>query len=181
MLAKRDQWLRTTGSVPSREQLEANFGVERARLIAAARKLHPKASVEMADQWLTKEKDWRKRPATPAELVAIPGLREALVALQDMPPERYTDYQWEVLEAILKLLPYAAAHLKVVFGERGEADFTEVAQGAVRALGSPEAPTDLLLALDYRMKHILVDEFQDTSLSQWELLSLLTSGWTGND
>src|SRR5688500_2648230 len=31
MLAKRDQWLRTTGSVPSREQLEANFALERSR------------------------------------------------------------------------------------------------------------------------------------------------------
>jgi ATP-dependent exoDNAse (exonuclease V) beta subunit len=60
-------------------------------------------------------------------------------------------------------------------------DFTEVAQGAVRALGSPQAPTDLLLALDCRVKHILVDEFQDTSISQWELLSLLASGWTGDD
>src|SRR5204862_7668411 len=123
-----------------------------ARLIATAKKLHPAASVEMADECLTKEKEWRKRPAAPPHLVAIPGLREALIALQDMPPARYTDYQWEVLDAILKLLPYAAAHLKVVFGERGEADFTEVAQGAVRALGTPAAPTDLLLALDYRVK-----------------------------
>src|SRR6185295_9679509 len=181
MLAKRDQWLRTAGSAPSRGELEANFALERARSIAAARKLHPEASVEMAEQCLTKEKDWRKRPAAPPELVAIPGLRQALIALQEMPPERYSDYQWEVLEAILKLLPYAAAHLKVVFGERGEADFTEVAQGAVRALGSPQAPTDLMLALDYRVKHILVDEFQDTSLSQWELLSLLTAGWEGEE
>jgi ATP-dependent exoDNAse (exonuclease V) beta subunit len=181
MLAKRDQWLRTTGAVPSREALEASFARERARLLAAARRLHPQACVEMADQWLTKDQGWRKRPATPAELVATPGLREALIALQDMPPERYTDYQWEVLEAILRLLPYAAAHLKVVFGERGEVDFTEVAQGAVRALGTPEAPTDLLLAFDYRVKHILVDEFQDTSISQWELLSLLTNEWSPGD
>jgi ATP-dependent helicase/nuclease subunit A len=182
MLAKRDQWLRTTGSVPSREDLEANFVLERSRIIAAARQLHPHACVEMADRWLTKtERTWTKRPAAPADLVAIPGLREALISLQDMPPERYTDYQWEVLDAILKLLPYAAAYLKVVFGERGEVDFTEVAQGAVRALGTPEAPTDLLLAFDYRVKHILVDEFQDTSISQWELLSLLTSEWTPGD
>jgi ATP-dependent exoDNAse (exonuclease V) beta subunit len=182
MLAKRDQWLRTAGSAPSREELEASFARERERVIAAARSLHPAASVEMANQYLTQsERTWRKRPPAPPELVAIAGLREALIALQDMPPERYTDYQWEVLEAILKLLPYAAAHLKVVFGERGEADFTEVAQGAVRALGSPEAPTDLLLALDYRVKHILVDEFQDTSFSQWELLCLLTSGWSAGD
>jgi ATP-dependent exoDNAse (exonuclease V) beta subunit len=182
MLAKRDQWLRKTGLAPTREKLESAFAAERARLLAAARKLHPDASVEMADQWLTQsERTWKKRPATPPELIAIPGLREALISLQDMPPERYTDDQWEVLDAILKLLPYAAGHLKVVFAERGEADFTEVAQGAVRALGTPDAPTDLLLAFDYRVKHILVDEFQDTSISQWELLSLLTSEWTPGD
>ena len=181
MLAKRDQWLRTTGAAHSRARLEASFALERARILAAARRIHPDASVEMADECLTRDKEWRRRPAAPAALVATPGLREALIALQEMPPERYTDYQWEVLEAILRLLPYAAAHLKVVFGERGEADFTEVAQGAVRALGRPEAPTDLLLALDYRVKHILVDEFQDTSISQWELLTLLTSGWEGGD
>jgi ATP-dependent exoDNAse (exonuclease V) beta subunit len=181
MLAKRDQWLRTTGAARSRARLEASFALERARILAAARRVHPDASVEMANEWLTKDQEWRRRPAAPAALVATPGLREALIALQEMPPERYTDYQWEVLEAILRLLPYAAAHLKVVFGERGEADFTEIAQGAVRALGRPEAPTDLLLALDYRVKHILVDEFQDTSISQWELLTLLTSGWTAGD
>src|SRR6185295_2005168 len=85
--------------------------------------------------------------------------------------------QWEVLGAMLELLPRAAAHLKLVFAEAGETDFTEVAQGAVRALGAIDDPSDLLLALDSRIQHILVDEFQDTSVSQWELLSLLTSGW----
>src|SRR5918999_2544093 len=47
MLAKRDQWLRITGSAHSREQLEAGFARERARVVAAARKLHPSASLEM--------------------------------------------------------------------------------------------------------------------------------------
>jgi len=42
-------------------------------------------------------------------------LRAALEALLRMPDERYTDDQWEVLGAILELLPRAAAHLKVVF------------------------------------------------------------------
>src|SRR5204862_5499121 len=32
-----------------------------------------------------------------------------------------------------------------------------------------------------RIRHILVDEFQDTSISQWELLNLLTSGWQADD
>ena len=49
----------------------------------------------------------------------------------------------------------AAAHLKLVFAERNETGFTEIAQGAVRALGTIDEPTDLLLALDTRIQHIL--------------------------
>jgi ATP-dependent exoDNAse (exonuclease V) beta subunit len=182
MLARRDQWLRKTGQAPSRRQLEATLQAERERLLAAARALDTRASGEFALEVLTREGSWRKKPKpAPADIVGNEPLRLALCKLLAMPPAQYTDYQWEVLDAILKLLPLAVAHLKVVFGERGEADFTEVAQGAVRALGTPDAPTDLLLAFDYRVKHILVDEFQDTSISQWELLSLLTSDWAPGD
>ncbi|HVL36518.1 MAG TPA: UvrD-helicase domain-containing protein, partial [Burkholderiales bacterium] len=178
MLARRDQWLRKTGNPPSREELEKNLALERTRLLEAARALDPRASEEFAAEVLTKEGTWRKRSATAQALAGNEPLRLALCKLLAAPPAEYTDYQWEVLEAMMKLLPRAAAHLEVVFGERREADFTEVAQGALRALGTPDAPTDLLLAFDYRVKHILVDEFQDTSISQWELLSLLTSEWT---
>jgi hypothetical protein len=76
MLAKRDQWLRTTGLAHARDKLEASFELERARILAAARRIHPAASVEMANEWLTKEKEWRRRPAAPATLVATAGLRE---------------------------------------------------------------------------------------------------------
>src|SRR5437763_797332 len=38
-----------------------------------------------------------------------------------------------------------------------------------------------LLALDTKIRHILVDEFQDTSYSQWELLERLTAGWEPGD
>src|SRR3954471_9204452 len=181
MLARRDQWLRKTGSAPSRNDLEAALQAERARLLAHARALHPKASLDFAAAALTKDHTWRAR----GNPVPVPqqdeALRAALEALQRQPGERYSDEQWEVLGAMLELLPRAAAHLKLVFAEAGETDFTEVAQGAVRALGAIDAPSHLLLALDARIKHILFDEFQDTSVSQWELLSLLTSGWQKDD
>src|SRR5690606_4733484 len=61
------------------------------------------------------------------------------------------------------------------------ADFSEVAIAASRALGEEDAPTDLALKLDYQIRHILVDEFQDTSLPQLELLEKLTSGWQPGD
>jgi ATP-dependent helicase/nuclease subunit A len=52
---------------------------------------------------------------------------------------------------------------------------------AQRALGEPEEPTDLALSLDYQIRHLLVDEFQDTSVSQFSLLEKLTAGWQRGD
>jgi ATP-dependent exoDNAse (exonuclease V) beta subunit len=85
------------------------------------------------------------------------------------------------MEALFQLLPLAVAQLQLVFQERGEVDFTEIAQRAVVALGDSEAPTDLALALDYQIRHLLMDEFQDTSLSQYILLERLTAGWEPGD
>ncbi len=68
-----------------------------------------------------------------------------------------------------------------MFAERGAIDFTGIAQAAVAALGEPDDPTDLLLALDVRLRHLLVDEFQDTSRSHWELDVRLTAGWVEGD
>ena len=182
MLAKRDQWLRKTGAAPTRSELETSLRSERSRLLARACALHPPACVEFAETMLTKsDHAWRKKIPEAMALSGNEPLRQALSALLRMPPERYTDAQWQVLQSLIELLPLAAAQLRVVFAERGEADFTEIAQGAVRALGTAEAPTDLLLSMDARVRHLLVDEFQDTSFSQWELLVLLTSGWQPND
>ena len=108
-------------------------------------------------------------------------LREQLHAIRSLPEPTYTDEQWDALDAIVKLAPQAVAELQVVFAAHGQADFIEIAQGAVRALGDESDPTDLLLSLDYRIRHILVDEFQDTSHSQYELLVRLTSGWEPGD
>ncbi len=181
MLARRDQWLRKTGAAPTRRELEKNLGLERKRLLAWARTLHPKASPEFADAMLTQAGTWFKNNAEAQALSDNEPLRKALVKLRKLPPEGYSDAQWETLGAMLQLLPLAAAQLKVVFAERNVCDFTEIAQGAVRALGTAEAPTDLLLALDHRIRHILVDEFQDTSWSQWELLERLVAGWQPGD
>ncbi|HEY5899310.1 MAG TPA: UvrD-helicase domain-containing protein, partial [Burkholderiales bacterium] len=181
MLAKRDQWLRKAGLAPTRRELEAALQAERARLLAHARSLHPRASAEFAAAALTQSYTWRARANPVPAAQQTEPLRHALEMLLRQPAERYTDEQWETIGAILELLPRAAAHLKLVFAERGETDFTEIAQGAVRALGTPDNPTDLLLALDTRISHILVDEFQDTSNSQYELLLKLTSGWQPDD
>lgn len=107
--------------------------------------------------------------------------RSVLMLVPHLPEPHYSDAQWRVLEALLKLLPLATAQLRLVFAERGEVDFPEISLGALQALGQPEEPTDLALALDYRLRHLLVDEFQDTSVNQFSLLEMLTAGWQAGD
>ncbi|MEO8005098.1 MAG: UvrD-helicase domain-containing protein, partial [Betaproteobacteria bacterium] len=161
----------------------------------------------LADLVLTKKNEWRKKVDIntgfpPGKDAASKGraqqfkLRhaslmqsladrdeflQALAILRLAPPPRYADEQWRVLGSIVNLLPRAILELKLVFAAHGQADFVEIAQGALAALGTEDAPTDLLLSFDYRIRHILVDEFQDTSFTQFQLLKLLTAGWQLDD
>ncbi|MFN9805487.1 MAG: UvrD-helicase domain-containing protein, partial [Betaproteobacteria bacterium] len=94
---------------------------------------------------------------------------------------RFADASWQVLGATIAVLRVAAAQLDVVFAARGVSDFAGIAQAAQRALGSADQPTDLLLSLDARIRHLLIDEFQDTSATQFELIEQLTLGWSDGD
>ena len=79
------------------------------------------------------------------------------------------------------MLPHAVAELLALFAERDSLDHPAVAAAARDALGFDAAPTELALALDYRIRHLLVDEYQDTSPSQARLLELLVAGWQPAD
>jgi len=98
-----------------------------------------------------------------------------------LPPVRYSDDQWRVLLALFRLLPLAVVELKRLFGERGISDHVDVAIAASDALGTAENPGDIALLLDYQVKHLLVDEMQDTSAAQYRMLETLTAGWEPGD
>jgi ATP-dependent exoDNAse (exonuclease V) beta subunit len=148
---------------------------------------------------LTARGDWRKRPdsrdgmpaearAAKAKLLALieelsrdDELGPLLATVRRLPATRLSDEQWQVAAALLHLLKTAAAQLELVFRERGEVDYAAVAQAAVTALGGADGPGELALALDYRIHHLLVDEFQDSSHTQLRLLEALTAGWVDGD
>ena len=116
-----------------------------------------------------------------AEIAHCEAFAEALNAVRLLPAPYYTEDQWHLLEALFEILKLSVAHLQLVFSKHGGVDFTEISLRAQRALGDAQAPTDLALRLDYGIHHILVDEFQDTSISQFELLLRLTAGWMPGD
>ena len=106
---------------------------------------------------------------------------DLLHSVRDLPPPEYDVDEWRVLLAQLRVLRLAVAELEVVFAERRVADYPRFAWAARQSLGSAEAPTDTALALDARLAHVLVDEFQDTSEAQVRLLGALTAGWQRDD
>lgn len=114
-------------------------------------------------------------------LRGAPAVCARLHRTRGLPPSIYTGAQWRTIEAMYGLLKLAVAQLDLTFAHAGRCDFTAITHAAQQALGAADAPSDLSLALDYRLEHLLVDEFQDTSQTQHELLEALTAGWTGDD
>ena len=116
-----------------------------------------------------------------ADLASIPDAEVTLAQLTELPTPVFADFEWCTVAVFSRLLRLAAGQLWLAFQEAGEVDFIEISGRASLALGDDEAPTDLAQALDYRISHLLVDEFQDTSPSQVDLIEKLIRGWTPDD
>jgi ATP-dependent helicase/nuclease subunit A len=148
---------------------------------------------DLAQALLTEKGEWRKRITGHDEphktqlkslLQSLYGnetLREVLNDALYLPPKTYSNTQKAVLNSLAMLLPILVAELHLLFVEHQQCDFIEIALRALQALGEEESPTDLALYLDYQIKHLLVDEFQDTSVTQLKLLKKLTTGWQAGD
>jgi ATP-dependent exoDNAse (exonuclease V) beta subunit len=104
-------------------------------------------------------------------------LLEALSALRHLPDVTDNPEQWQTMLSLCRVLPVLAAQLTLVFQQHGVVDHAQVSMAAREALGSDEAPTQLAQKLDYTLQHILLDEFQDTAINQFELVRRLTRGW----
>ena len=153
----------------------------------------------LAEAFLTKTGTWRKSvmittgfpPKTPqkarfeellSSLSDNQALAEKLHRARSLPQPRYSDDEWRVLDALIRVLERAAGELELVFAEAGQTDFTGLSRAALQGLGDEDSGfTDLGLYLDNRISHILVDEYQDTNWAQFHLLEKLTHGWQPGD
>lgn len=168
--------------------------------------LTPDDSIDDIHHWLsfselllTKTNDWRKqvtkREGFPANckpqkqaileliksLSANEGALQAWIDLRNAPAANYSLQQWKVLDSLITVLPQLVAQLHWVFQQFHQIDFCELGLAAQRALGDEQNATDLALYLDYKIQHLLIDEFQDTSTSQYNLISQVIREWQPND
>jgi len=192
-------------SLAARMGVEPGYGEHESPIaLCAGRHDPPEALAEHLEHWvaliglvLKADGDWRKRHSRSDVKFEIPKadaarlkelvqniqsdeLRDALAGVLALPPAKYPDDQWEVAKALFVVLRRALAELRLLFAEGGECDFTEVALSAREALHSEEGASDLALSAGGTLRHMLVDEMQDTSSGQYELVDLLTQSWDGH-
>ncbi|HEY4356644.1 MAG TPA: UvrD-helicase domain-containing protein [Acidobacteriaceae bacterium] len=179
-------------------------GADSPIALCSNRHVPPEARADHLDHWtalihllLTGDGSWRKgfavnhlgfkAPASDkqhletliATLAQNDDLRETLHSVRSLPSAHYPDDQWHVAKALFRLLLHALAELKVLFAERGECDFAELALAAREALQTESGAADLAASAGATLRHLLVDEMQDTSSAQYRLLELLTRSWDG--
>ncbi|MDR1529768.1 MAG: UvrD-helicase domain-containing protein [Burkholderiales bacterium] len=100
-----------------------------------------------------------------------------------LPSNMYSEQSWKLVEALLFILLRLYARYQTNCARDGVIDFTEVLLSALNVLipQNENMPSDLLLLLDMRIEHLLIDEFQDTSIAQKRLIEALISGWQPDD
>ncbi len=141
----------------------------------------------LAQVLLTKNGQLRKQfsankgfpPGFPESLQELPpDFFTRLARYQDLPPELFYPDEVAALHDLVLLLSEALAVYAEVCRQRGVLDFIDLEMATLKLLA--QAPSgDLFLNLGWGVKHLLVDEFQDTSENQKILLCRLLSGWEG--
>ncbi len=170
----------------------------------------PNCSYDSLEQWQSladlllkggnkKENEWRKsvdkRNGFPVEtktqkdefIALLDGLqgqdafRALLFELFSLPDVNFSQDQTHILSVIAQVLKLCVAQLNLNFEQQQSQDFIEVALNANQALDDRSNISDVALFLDFQLQHLLIDEFQDTSASQFNTIEKLIKHWQPND
>ena len=78
---------------------------------------------------------------------------------------------------VRRMFAVSLAQYRQVLDERSVLDFADVLDRALELLRRMDEFSQSRFRLEARYHHVLVDEFQDTSRAQWELVALLIQSW----
>jgi ATP-dependent helicase/nuclease subunit A len=98
-------------------------------------------------------------------------------AVRDIVRAFSRDLNVVLARGIRSMFAIALANYRTALNDRSLLDFSDVLQRAVELLSRMDEFAQSRYRLEGRYHHVLVDEFQDTSRKQWELIALLVKAW----
>ena len=101
-----------------------------------------------------------------------------LLDVDIIPCPSLSEDQSNHLSLLTGLLPQLFAELKCVFSEHEVTDFNDIAHAAQWALNQP---SEVIERWVNNIDHLMIDEFQDTSQQQWDLIQTITQHWDEHD
>jgi ATP-dependent helicase/nuclease subunit A len=111
-----------------------------------------------------------------SNLQKFAAAQEAEPELQRLCAARHQHDAWQYQQRMARLTRVLIAEFAALKRERGWVDMNDVERAALVMLGDPVLSGWVQQRLDARIKHLLIDEFQDTNPLQWQaLLSWLGS------
>jgi len=113
------------------------------------------------------------------KLDGINAIRHAQELCQHALQARSQHQAWQHQQRMMRLTRALIAQFSALKRARGWVDMPDVERAALAMLSDPILSGWVQERLDTRVRHLLVDEFQDTSPLQWQALHTWLSGYVG--
>ena len=111
---------------------------------------------------------WRRYRKTVVGLA--PAVRDTIAAFD-------RDLNLVMTRGVRRMFAIAVSEYRRALESRALLDFSDVLERALELLRQMDEFAQSRYKLESRYHHVLVDEFQDTSRAQWDLVSLLIQSW----
>ncbi|MDQ3058520.1 MAG: UvrD-helicase domain-containing protein [Pseudomonadota bacterium] len=113
------------------------------------------------------------------KIVGIETVRQAQEVILRVQAASAQHAAWRHQQRMARLSRVLIAEFTKLKKERGWVDMNDVERAALVMLGDPVLAGWVQERLDARIKHLMIDEFQDTNPLQWQALSSWLSGYGG--
>ena len=113
------------------------------------------------------------------KIVGIPTVREAQEFALRVAEATLQHQAWDYQQRMARLSRLLLAEFAALKRERGWVDMNDVERAAQTMLSDEVLSGWVQERLDARIRHLMIDEFQDTNPLQWQALSSWLSGYAG--
>lgn len=128
------------------------------------------------DALLTQKQEPRKFSD---KLAGIEAVRQAQGIAQELAAARGQHEAWLHHQRMVRLARLLVAEFAALKREHGWVDMSDVERAALMLLSDPVLSGWVQERLDMQVRHLLIDEFQDTNPLQWQALNAWLGGYAG--